>query len=210
MLGTVLVEGVSGGHARTSFRTESLGHLSRLDSVAEPGQVVFLGSSTFHALDVGSVADRSLNLSIGGDTVEGLVERMRGYRSIPLARGVVVNIGLNDLIRGRSAEEVPLDDLFQAIPAAKPVVLLGVQMVAGAALERRPGLSESSARLNARFAQACGQRHACTFVENPADGTPAGNAMVGADGIHLSPDGYAALRARLRMALTGIGQEANR
>lgn len=209
LLGSVLSGRDANALAQRAFRAESLGHLARLDSVAEPGQVVFLGSSTFHALDVGSVAAPALNLSLGGDTVDGLLERIAGYRSLPQARAVVLNIGLNDLMRGRVAEDIPVHVLFQAIPPEKPVVVLGVQKVSGTVLERRPGLTEAGSQLDTRFEQACRQRSRCVFVENPADGTAAGNLLLGADGVHLSSDGYARLRGRLRLALVDVGSRSS-
>lgn len=210
LLGAVLAGREQNAPSRSAFSLEARGHLARLDAVAAPGQILFLGSSTFHALDVGSVANRSLNLGLGGDTIGGLLERMRGYRSLAWARGVVLNIGLNDLIRSRSIEAVQGDlaELFRAIPGDTPLVVLGIQRPSGEALERRPELGKLSAELDSRFVQACRRRSACVFVENPADGTSNGSSMLGVDGIHLSPDGYEELRRRLRAALPAVGLEA--
>lgn len=62
------------------------------------GTVVFLGDSRMRDLDVTAVADRpAMNLSIGGDTTEGLLYRIPRYHRLDRCRLVILGVGVNDL-----------------------------------------------------------------------------------------------------------------
>jgi hypothetical protein len=71
--------------------------LARSDAFARPDALVFLGDSMLRDLDTSSIARHTLNLAISGDTTAGLLGRIRAYRSVETARGVVVGVGPNDL-----------------------------------------------------------------------------------------------------------------
>lgn len=192
------------GAAATGFRSETLGHLARRDAVAEDGRIVFLGSSTFHALDDASISPLALNLGLGGDTTRGLIGRLPGYRSARHARAIVVNIGLNELMRGDTAEDLPYDDLLSQLDPARPLVILGLQQVRREDPARQQEIRTQISTANERLRRLCVTRPVCRFVPNPVDETPEGLRLLGEDGIHLSRDGYAELRPRLRAALSTL------
>lgn len=196
--------------AESSFAAVQRGHLLRLDGASVPGRVVFLGSSTFQGLDVSAVTPLGLNLSIGGDTLAGLSARAARYRSLASARAVVVNIGLNDLLNDCAMPRSGVDALWPLLPAALPVVVVGVQQIDAQRHKQKcagalPGLISA---YNGVLGDACRARPGCRFVANPLGaqgaggaGAAADSALREADGIHLSVAGYRALAAALRRAL---------
>ena len=197
----------------TRFIETQNGHLRRLDRGSSDGRIVFLGSSTFQGLDTSAVTPVGLNLSVGGDTLSNLVRRASEYRSLATARAVIINIGLNDLMQTCNQPETKIESLFALVPALTPIVLVGVQTVTAT---RKPAacngdgvrLSELIAALNDQLIRACNNRKLCQFVENPIVSTldeAARRDMMEADGIHLSPTGYALLAYKIRNALSNLG-----
>lgn len=196
-----------------SFIETQYGHLRRLDRASANGRVVFLGSSTFQGLDTSAITPVGLNLSVGGDTLSNLVRRASEYRSLATARTVIINIGLNDLMQTCNQPETKIESLFALVPALTPIVLVGVQSVTAT---RKPAacngdgvrLSELISALNDQLIRACNNRKLCQFVENSIASTldeAARRDMMEADGIHLSPAGYALLSRKIRSALSNVG-----
>lgn len=188
------------------FASVMRGHLDRLDGASAPGRVVFLGNSTLQGLDVSSVTPVGLNLSIGGEVLAGTLERAARYRSLAVAKALVVNVGFNDIVADcRLPAVASLSRLLALVGESTPVLVLGVQQPAP---DRQLPLCEGRIGLlarqyNERLAQVCASRRLCTFVPNPAAQSAAGGqktGMLAADGIHLSPEGYGELVARLRQA----------
>lgn len=185
-------------------------HLVLLKSQAAQAahQVVLLGSSTFARwpADQGPPA---LNLGVAGDTVPGLVRRMKDYSALAEARVLVVNIGLNDLRSHCAADRVDLAPLLLALPATVPVVWVGIQGLSPALRERwcDGRFAALSVTLNERVRQACAARESCSFMPHPVpedvDGRTSASLHV-ADGVHLSASGYAALAARLQATLATL------
>ena len=195
----------------TNFIETQKGHLRRLDRASSNGRIVFLGSSTFQGLDTSAITPLGLNLSMGSDTLSNLVRRASEYRSLATARAVVINIGLNDLMQTCSQPETKIQSLLALMPTATPIVLVGVQAVTAA---RKPAvcgevpLSALISSLNDQLLQACNDRKQCQFIENPivfALDEATRREMMEADGIHLSPTGYALLSKKIRNALSNIG-----
>ncbi|WP_207480763.1 GDSL-type esterase/lipase family protein [Arenibaculum pallidiluteum] len=184
------------------FHASMRAMLRRVDSVAGPGRVVFLGASTLHGLDAAAVAPDALNLAIGGDTTLRLLTRLGDYRSLPTASAVVLLVGLNDLTY-RTPEEA--GELFGRILERLPPVPL----VAGAVLP----VDEAAAwprnadirRLNAAIRAHCARRPDCVFVDpGPQLADAAGNLAPRFrqhDGIHLTAEGYRVLIGALREGL---------
>jgi len=202
----------SGGSAndkQAAFFDIQRDHLRRLDGASVEGRVVFLGSSTFQGLDTSSVTPIGLNLSIGGDTLEGLIERSAAYRSLATARVVIVNIGLNDLMRGCVQPKVRIEDLLQLVRAETPIVVLGVQGVeeAGNARPCDGRLAGLIDEFNQDLLNACSNRNNCQFVPHPVTTNMNKNTMKPLqepDGVHLSRRGYQALSDALRNALAKV------
>ena len=198
----------------TRFVETQNGHLRRLDRGSSDGRIVFLGSSTFQGLDTSSITPVGVNLSVGGDTLSNLVRRSSQYKSLETARAVVINIGLNDLMQTCNQHETKIQSLLSLVPAATPIVLVGVQFVSAARKQLvcdGVSLSAMISVFNDQLLQACNDRKPCRFVENPTVGAldeAARLEMMEADGIHLSRAGYIILSDRIRKALSSLGMPA--
>ncbi len=194
---------------QAAFLDIQRGHLRRLDGASVEGRVVFLGSSSLQGLDTSSVTPFGLNLSIGGDTLEGLMQRSAAYRSLATARVVIVNIGLNDLMRDCIQPDVRIEDLFRLFPAETPILVLGVQGVQEAVNSRHcgSGLASLIDEFNQHSRNACSNRNNCQFIPNPVATTMDQNTMKALqerDGVHLSRRGYEALSNALRNSLSRV------
>jgi hypothetical protein len=95
------------------------------DATAQAGCVVFIGDSLIQSLPVNRIASPALNLGIGGEPTGRLLIRARSYQSLRTARAVVVQSGINDLVRGASPESIVanLEALRAFVPAQVPVVV---------------------------------------------------------------------------------------
>jgi lysophospholipase L1-like esterase len=184
--------------ARTAAR---LAVLAQADAAAPPGRVVFLGSSTFERLDAAALHPQALNLGLGGDTVAGLESRLRGYRSPAAAAAIVLNIGMNDLLQGRDVAQVDVDRLLGGLPPTVPLVVVGLPAVRVADAAREARLHEAARQLDTRFMALCERRPPCRWVPHPATATPAGQALLELDGVHLAAGGYLLLGRLLTDAL---------
>lgn len=196
--------------ASDNYAETHRGHLSRLDTNASPGRVVFLGSSTFQALDTAAISPLALNLGMGGDTLPRLTTRAQAYGSIAQAGAIVINIGLNDIMNTcRRVEGQALQALFRLIPDDTPLIVLDMQGVSpgrhGARCDGR--VANLIADSNIALATQCTQRPKCRVVANPIPADVdalASEQLHEPDGIHLSPSAYAQLKLRLRDALAEL------
>ncbi|ACY14750.1 GDSL-type esterase/lipase family protein [Haliangium ochraceum] len=180
-------------------------HHQRLLANVAPGAVLFLGSSSIQGLDVGAVAERAVNLGIGGDTVPGLSARWP-QRVAREARALVVAVGFNDL-RDAPAERVAgsFAALLARAPSEVPLVISGPQPLAPALAAERPELSARIAELNRHYQRLCAARARCRYLDTPAVlAACPGGAVHEPDGVHLSARGYACWTSALRRALHAL------
>lgn len=202
--------GSPAARSEATFASEQRGHLQRLDRNGMAGRVVFLGSSSIQGMDITGVTPIGLNLGLGGDTLDGLQQRMAGYQTVPSAAAIVVNIGLNDLLQTCRLPTSALERLMTRWPTAVPLVMVGVQ---GLAPEQRRNrcegrMDELVHAFNRALDAACQGRKPCRFVMSPVPAdvdAPRAQTLLEPDGIHLSIQGYAALKAAIRSALLAIG-----
>lgn len=163
------------------------------DSRSRPGSLLFIGDSLIRKLDTSSIADRTLNLSISGETTARLLQRIGDYRSLRTARGLVLGVGVNDL-RFRSIPEAveKFASILARIPQGMPVIVVGVLPVDEQV--RKKIRSSDTRRLNEGFASLCAQRPRCHFVPpSPQLMDAAGNLRAAAhngNGLHLSVLGH--------------------
>lgn len=187
---------------KSDFRSTQLGHLRRLDANAESGRVVFLGSSTLQGLDAGSVSSRALNLSLGGDTVPGLISRLQSYQSLESACCVVLNIGLNDIVQGALPDQIPFQQVLAMLPAFRPTFVLGLQYVMSGEVAHMKELNSKIDSANQKLENLCLARSGCVYIKNPANSEVEWAKFRDLDGVHLSSSGYRELRAALRRNLS--------
>jgi lysophospholipase L1-like esterase len=166
---------------------------ARSDAYARPGALVFLGDSIMRDLDTSSIARHTLNMAIPGDTTARLLDRIRTYRSVKAARGVVIGVGVNDLYYRSIPEAVAnYRKIMEEVPKGTPLIVVPPLPVD----ERtNPGFrNDQIRRLNEALAALCGERPGCHFVDpSPRLIDDTGNlAPVNheGDGIHLSNIGH--------------------
>lgn len=195
--------------ATKECRSRSAAHnmavLRRRDAVAAPGKLVFLGSSTVESLDTSAVASHALNLGLGGDRIETLLARARRYESVHTARGVVLNIGINDvLVDCQPIAMAMYRAQLQALARGKPLIWLGLQPLRGVAAERCNGaVNRFIDATNELQQEACRSIENCLWVEHPLRGKNVRRSspeLLEADGIHMRRAGYAMLEAALAVA----------
>jgi lysophospholipase L1-like esterase len=179
----------------------------RLDLASEGPRVVFLGSSTFLALDLAAVTPAALNLSVGGETMAEMLDRAAGYRSLAVATALFVNSGFNDLARScQPPAAATLRRLGTLVPTRTPVFIVGVQLPSAS---RQAAMCNSRigalvGALNEALAGQCVQLPNCVFIPNPSAAPmsdPERERLFAPDGIHFSAFGYARLAQSLRHQL---------
>jgi lysophospholipase L1-like esterase len=188
----LLVESAGTAEFDDGFRRWSSA-LARSDAYARPGALVFLGDSIMRDLDTSSIARHTLNMAIPGDTTARLLDRMRSYRSVKTARGVVFGVGVNDLYYRSIPEAVAnYRRMMREVPEGTPLMVVAPLPVD----ERVENAFRNDAirRLDGALAALCGERPGCHFVDpSPRLIDDTGNlapANHDGDGIHLSNVGH--------------------
>ena len=178
--------------------------LARSDAYAPPAALVFLGDRIVRDLDTSSIARHTLNLAIPGETTARLLDRVRTYRSVRTARGVVIGVGLNDLYYRPIPEAVAnYRRIMDEVPAGTPVLVLAVLPVDERA---QPTFRNADVRhLDEALEALCGERPGCRFVDpSPRLTDDTGNLAAAnhdGDGIHLSKAGHDAYWAAVTAAV---------
>lgn len=115
---------------RDYFQSQMTTFHRRIDEMAQPRSVIFIGASEIQGIDVGQICDRALNFGIGGDTTEGVLRRLPVYASLATARAVVLSIGYNDLGRTHNQDVLfNIETILERIPSDLPVFLCPITMV---------------------------------------------------------------------------------
>lgn len=179
--------------------------LRRLDAVAQPGALVFLGDSHVASLDTGAVADHALNYGIGGDTTRRVIKQLDEYQALATARGFVLHVGVNDIsLRPVDRFEHIYRRIVAALPADRPLVLSAIMPIDERS--RRGSPNALIARYNEVIRAVCAARPGCTLVDaGPELVDGSGNLAVrfhAGDGLHLNAAGYKVWQAALREGLT--------
>lgn len=184
------------------FRDMRCYHSRSVDLVPE-GSVFFIGDSIIQGLSVDAVIQPSVNYGIGGDTTEGVLERMGDY-AYGRASAVVFCVGGNDL-KLREPEEViaNMKNIIDRIDPTLPIIVSSVPLEAES---YRPHASRSNDRilkLNALLAKLTTRSNHLHFCDHP-NLSEAGQLLrhlhVG-DGVHPNNEGNRLLAANFRMAI---------
>jgi lysophospholipase L1-like esterase len=186
------------------------------------GAVVFLGDSRMGDLDVSMIVDGPVyNLSISGDTTEGLRARLTQYHHLDKCKLVVLGTGVNDLMQ--STDEHSLHEYeamlgFLKDSAVRRVAVCSVLPIDETNFERahaarlRPHrlTNERIMAYNRRLGDLCARYTFVNFLTASAEfSEPSGNlhAYLSADGLHLSDEGNRVWVAALRRSLTAIADQ---
>lgn len=167
---------------------------------------ILIGDSHFEQFDTNLLPDRSLNFSIGGDTIRNMTNRVQDYQALGNANAIFIWGGYNDLLK-RDVETVAADTglLLQALAEKGPVIMIGTVPVG----RHNPHkiVNRDIVSLNDYMSETC--IAPCHFLNIlPALSDAAGNLRkeyARGDAIHLNRGGYAVVARMMIEKLRGLG-----
>ncbi|MEM1097142.1 MAG: GDSL-type esterase/lipase family protein, partial [Bacteroidota bacterium] len=123
-------------------------HKRSLDSLPAGG-VLFIGDSITQDLPADEVAPGAVNLGIGGDTTDDVLERLPVYEGITEhASAIVLAVGVNDLTDGSEAETAgTYRRVLESLPPV-PILISSILPTDGRRHERFADYPERIARVN--------------------------------------------------------------
>lgn len=149
------------------------------DAMVPDGATIFLGDSITERMAVTAISPGAVNFGVSGARTSDLLALLPSLHSLERAGRIYLLIGVNDLRLSPEGLEARLAAISRALPN-RPLVWIGLP-----ANERVP-VSET----NAAIRRLCEAMPRCTFAD-------VGRIDL-LDGLHPSPEGYAALAERLR------------
>lgn len=153
------------------------------DHLVPYGSVIFLGDSITQGLPPLSAV--SVNYGIPGQRSDQLLNALPVYSSVSRASAVVITIGTNDVLQGRTQGiEDRYRGILSKIPRHVRVILSAIP----------PMAARDTSSVVAAARNACAEDARCTFVPVPK--------LDLVDGVHLSPSGYSRWSELLRAAMT--------
>ena len=186
-----------------SFYKTTLAFQLRVDNNIEQNSIIFLGDSMIQGLCVTCVSKKAINFGIGGDTTDGLLQRIKRYQSVKHSDIVIIAIGVNDLETKR--DENILINYNKILNYISP----NVQILASSILPIDPTYAPSPhsnnkriRTLNNQISMTCKSMPNCTYIDTHhllinSSGNLRENLHIG-DGIHLNSFGYALWIANLK------------
>ena len=168
---------------------------------APDGALVLLGDSIVAQVDAALVGADAVNAGLGGDTTRTLLARIPTLRVLDHARAIVLEVGTNDL-KYRLPVEIAVDyaRLLLALPAAGPVVVIGVLPVDERQVHGRPSLrNDRIGELDRLLETVCAQRAGCRYA-NPFPAFAGQGDLYSDDGWHLSAKGNRVLAGLMNVA----------
>jgi len=193
-------------HATSAFHYEMVKYHQRIDSTVPDDSVVFIGDSHTQGIAVTAIVDNAVNYGIAGDTTINVLSRLPNYHiSLGNAQLIVLQVGVNDLLRHRKPENVVEDfaNILTSLPN-KPVLVIGLMPV-DEKVERFAGVNADVTVLNQKIKTLVNERPHTTFLETAtAVGDDTGNLQAKyhlGDGLHLSPAGNQVWMKLIRSAL---------
>jgi lysophospholipase L1-like esterase len=166
--------------------------------------IIFLGDSHMEQCEWHELfPDRKVaNRGIGGETTEGLLARIS---DVPNGDWVLLQIGINDLLRGSKADEVflryvqVLEALKKRYPHILPTLVFYVRYVP----EANPEVTRLNEKLKTLFA-----KEKMSYIDlNPIiSENETLRKAYSSDGIHLNAQGYQAWKEAIRKLVFSDGQ----
>lgn len=156
---------------------------------AGPDDILFFGDSLVQGMNMDGLRFKAINMGIGGYTLAEITNRMKAVR-VQDYRAIIVEGGVNDVIMGRSDEQVKagFDAIFAEAGRSKRFYF--TQMLPANKITH----SEVNARverLNAYSADLCAKAAKCTLIKSPKamwkNNKP---DYYFPDGVHLKKLGY--------------------
>ncbi len=172
----------------------------QMDASVPAGASIFLGDSITQSLATAAVDSAAINYGIGWMRSDQLLASIPRYPSLRRAQRVYVTIGTNDILQGRVAQlPTTYRAILSSIPEG-PSIIMSSPPAIGRIDFYGHRVSPQDARTAADFAAAaCQAASRCTFVDAERLLAPIPGALQ-ADGVHLTPTGYAVWIKALRDA----------
>ncbi len=176
----------------------------RMDGLVPDGGVIFLGDSITQALATAAVVPYATNYGIGMETTADVLNVIPLYKSLTRAHAIVLTIGINDFVLGRTEG---LHDRYRQVLAALPMEPSLVWCAVMPAM--REDIRLSAIRdANRTIQDLCRTRPRCMFLDTGSMFVDSEGRIIPEyflpDGVHLSAIGYRRWIAALRQALDEI------
>lgn len=169
-----------------------------IDVDLPPETLLVIGDSQIQRMDVSLLTAPAINFGIGGDTLRHMAHRISEYHAKDKARAVVLLGGVNDLLQGRTPQDVAasLAQFRSQIPANTPLYVLALPPLRAGT---HPSLTSDFLPLigetNRLLAKGCSG--SCRFIDSTkllADDRGALRSDFDAgDGLHLNRSGHSQL-----------------
>lgn len=193
----------------TDYYHQVLNYHSLSVDIVPDESVIFIGDSITQSLTVSAVYPLSVNYGIGGDTTNGVLERLPVYRpALERAKYIVVAIGINDTYHRNSDEAIEnYVQILDNLPQDRPVIVSAVLPVDDSVNEKKlsPRI-EWRKKFNRELERLADERSLVTFVDGgigldtDGDGRLDGDLHDGA-GVHLNSAGNLIWAENLRNAI---------
>ncbi len=151
------------------FRPHMRGFLASEWQQVRPGVTLLIGASHIQSLHVPSDYGDTINLGIGGETVDDVIERLPDYGNLARAASIILCIGTNDALKKRTDGEFAqdLEQLLRKLPPSVPIRLAALPPVARQ-LPNYDNIMPRIARFNHILKVNC-TRSNCFYVPFPAE-----------------------------------------
>lgn len=179
--------------------------IQQIDLSVQKNNIIFLGDSFISNLNVSAIHPLAVNFGIGGNTTEDVLYKVKDYKSLKKVKSVFLNVGINDLLRGKPADEVH-SNIKKIIRLINGRVFLGSIHPLDERVKRAKRTNNREiSELNSRMASFCRAEPNCFFVDvfsYLVDGTGNLDSQYHTDdGFHLSPAGYEVWMTQMKGAL---------
>lgn len=165
-----------------------------MDRIVPEKAVILIGDSLIQRLAGAAVSPLSINFGIGGDTTEGVLQRIPEYQSLKRAKAIVLLVGYNDLHMHINAQIIHnYQAILEGLPSDIPIVVSAVLPVDQKAIQEAD-VNQRIKEVNSAIEVICRQYPNISFINLAPKlvdntGNLADKYHVG-DGIHLSSKGY--------------------
>lgn len=160
---------------------------------AETDTILIIGDSHVQSLLAQRIHSRAINLGIGGDTIQGVTNRLQDYHNIAPDSMAVVLVGTNNLLTESIADSIGrLPRLARLLEAFPGVFWVGAPHASSARIS-----AAKIAQFNESVEKTCVSMSHCRYINGfPTDMNT--SAYLNIDGIHLTPAGYEHLTSQIR------------
>jgi len=180
-----------------------------MDWSVDNSQILFVGDSMIQSMNVSYVTNSGVNFGIAGDTINGVVKRLKDLSSVSRAKVIVVAVGINDIGQGAGKEKIieSYSKLFKLLKG-RPIVLSGILPVDTLQTEKwnKYFSNQFISKINTALESMCKNNGSCLFT-NPSIDLNEKNLNpdyhIG-DGLHLNQVGYAIWVKYLKKGISDI------